>query len=530
MSKRITLSIRLLKEGVPPEDAFKEQPESELGKYDQIAEAKYYIDKGWSFPPDWVKYLGWEKPKVSTASALLFIPISDSGGNHRHFVVSFGYGYAKLNDDRLVSDFGLITALNMLDNDGIKSSSVFAPSDHSKQKKTQTTRASSLVGHDMDYYTQILKNVTGRVKDKYEVLSKNITASLQSIKISTGEEVKNLPELCRKFLEIYQKEDYKENFKDLFYIERIKEKDLCEKLNKKLIKGIQDKSDNIYLEVPELIDFQSVSKWQIKFKGNRSKKEFDDVPTIKEFHGAISEYSHIGEIKVESLKKWEINLLDENDTSQHSFSIFKCLVFETNLDEETYCFSHGYWYHINSDFKEEVISKTEEYKIEKINGKSIPIFAHQNEAAYNEDLAKSTNGKLLDKNCISMGGYDKIELCDVLYISNNGKTTFLHVKIKHGGSSGLSHLFAQGDNSLTLLRSKDSKFIEGIKVVTNLGLEDIDKDVKVHFLIISKNGRDIPFFAKVSLFKTIKEIISKNSKVQWSVQLNTMPQSPARRK
>ena len=510
MSKKQNLSIYLLKKDISPQMALKEERES-LKDYLKIPEAKYLPKAVGLHQPDWATYLDLgDEIKTSSASALLFIPRFD-----RCFVISFGYGYTLLNDNQLVDDFGLKTALNILDKDKIKGSGVFAPSDHSKQRKTQTATDSSLRGHDMDGYVHILKNITGKVKDKYKKLSQSVSANSQSIKITTDKAVDDLLSLCDELLDIYKKEDCKNDFPEAFYIQPVKKESILQNLDNSLVEAISKTQSDVYFEIPELIDFQDIDNYQINVKDRKRKKpEFDDIPTIEEFRRKILNDFQTT-IETELLKHWDLDLIDQNGNKKQSFTLYKCLVFETVLGEQQYHFSHGKWYCVDSDFKQRLDKKLQSAKTEKINDKEIPVFSHSNEADYNEHLARELGAYLLDKKCISMGGYDKIEPCDVLYTSDQDKNTFIHVKIKHGGSSGLSHLFEQGDVSLTLLNNNDQRFVDGIK--SRIPEFDQNKKTVVHFLIVSEQNRDIPLFARITLSKKIDQIISKRSKVCWSI-------------
>ena len=223
-------------------------------------------------------------------------------------------------------------------------------------------------------------------------------------------------------------------------------------------------------------------------------------------------------VTLENLKKWELVLVDNNDNDKQSFSLLKCLVFDCQLEGNNYHFSHGKWYKLDQEFSTQLENRIAPLKADNICKNPIPAYTHQqNEAEYNKYLAKELGAVLLDKQCISMGGYDKIEPCDVFFVSKDNKNIFIHVKIKHGGSSGLSHLFQQGNVSLTLLNNKDQKFITGIKEA----VKDFDPDRLnvVHYLIISNsNNQNIPLFSQISLFKHIEDIKSKKAEIFWSVK------------
>ena len=99
------------------------------------------------------------------------------------------------------------------------------------------------------------------------------------------------------------------------------------------------------------------------------------------------------------------------------------------------------------------------------------------------------------------------------------KTTLSMSKEKHNSSSGLSHLFEQGDVSLTFLNIKDKKFMNGLKNKTKLSDNDLtEKKPHIHFLIIDKAQKPrLPLFSEIALYKTIKSIRAKNGNVSWSI-------------
>jgi uncharacterized protein (TIGR04141 family) len=98
--------------------------------------------------------------------------------------------------------------------------------------------------------------------------------------------------------------------------------------------------------------------------------------------------------------------------------------------------------------------------------------------------------------------YSKIEFCDLL--TNNKK--IIHVK-KYGGSSVLSHLFAQGMVSGELFigdkkfREKVNKGLPESHRIENTEDRPIASDYEIIFAIISSLDKDldIPFFSKVNL-------------------------------
>lgn len=512
--KKVDTSIFLLKEGVSPDESLKEEVRNKLKDFDKISEWKIVFEGKPSRLPDWAECLSIEDVSISTASAVLFIKCENLW-----FAACFGYGYNFLDKNKVVDDFGLRTALNALDKDKIKSSDVFSPSDHSKQKRTQTVADSSLHGHDVDGFSQILKRITGRVKEEYEELFKRISASSESLKISVPRDVGKWGKICLQIHDIYSKDECEKNFPEVFHLRPVEDKETEDRLFRRLLEEINQQNGEIYLELPDLIDFQEATNFRISVKDRRKHLFRCEKLDIKRFYEVIHQLGR--KVKLEDLRKWELILLGPNEEKRKTFRLLKCLIFECGVEgDREYHFSHGRWYGINQDFSQE-LKKIDEFRTDKINDSELLSYQYrENENKYNQKLAKILGGVCLDGKMIQMPGHDKVELCDVLLVEGRAedevKNMFIHVKRKHGGSSGLSHLFQQGSVSLTLLNSGDKVFLNGVKKLKNNFNASLH--AVVHYLIVGNKPNDsIPLFARISLSKTIRDIRSKGGEIRWSV-------------
>ena len=503
--KKQLLSIYLLKESTSPDRALKST--QSLEDYNNIPNAKYIKKRMAPHDPNWAKYLKLEGIKISSASAVLFVPVDD-----RVFALSFGFGHKILDTNNLVDDFGLRTALNMLDKDKIKSSGVIAPSDRSKKLNTQTTSDSSLVGHDFKGFENILKNITGKVKSEYKQFTKNVTASESSIKITTDKPAEELRNVCLSLLKIYNEETYKIDFPEVFYIRPVKNNKIIHSLHECSSKSLKEQNNNLFLDIPEIVDFQQIERFRLNIKDR--KKHFLNELNIESVYKLLEKCG----IEMNNCDKWDIVLLDQNDQEIKSYKFQNCLVFDTELEDMHYHLSDGKWYNLKKEFSTELKESIDSCKKLFINDKNIPPFSHDNEGEYNREFTEKFDAKLLDKNLIRMEGYDKIELCDVFLVSNQNENTFIHVKRYHGGSSGLSHLFAQGDVSITLLNSGNQRFLESVR--DKILDFDPNKKTSVHFIIVDTNQEIIPLFSCISLKKTIDSIKAKGAEVRWCVVKN----------
>ncbi len=113
-NKKISMSIFLLKEGISPEDALKEEARESLKDFEKISSWKILVRANPPFTPDWADCIA-SAVRVSSASAVLFIR-----GDSFLFAACFGYGHNFLDKSKVLRDFELRTALNALDKYRIK--------------------------------------------------------------------------------------------------------------------------------------------------------------------------------------------------------------------------------------------------------------------------------------------------------------------------------------------------------------------------------------------------------------------------
>jgi uncharacterized protein (TIGR04141 family) len=150
------------------------------------------------------------------------------------------------------------------------------------------------------------------------------------------------------------------------------------------------------------------------------------------------------------------------------------------------------------------------------------------EADFNKAATLNLSPALLmdAKNITARSQTTSIELCDILTADKR----LIHVK-RDFGSSDLSHLFSQGFVSARLLQ-EDLVFREaaGIKVAelaagdtfAFIGASDLQtSEFEVIFAIVAKwQGRSpskaLPFFSKVNLDRTVRELLIRGYRVSLS--------------
>lgn len=507
MAKSRNFSVYLLKRGFNADNALKDE-----NNLTRLTEDETNIPEGGVMyfgqspikQPWWKEYWGINQDlKQSSAGAIVFLPVND-----RWFAITFGSSYHNLKEKSYEYDFGIRTTLNSLDPEKIKSTDLLVP-ETAKRQRIQIPNAANLTYFDFNKDESIVKRLTGAVKEEYADLIRNATGS-SNLRFATVCEPDELIDLCSRLLEIYIRRDYEETFPDLQNITPVKDPELIASLEAKLFDEYQACSPSLTLAIPEIIDY--ATNFKVRYRGaSRMSEEYDDV-----FIGNYRNYLTERGVKIDNVElfnKHTLNVYDENGQQLHSYSIYKSLLFDCQLNGRTYHLCEGAWYEINSDF------------IAKIKIELDPIFidAHEVlcecnqklEGDYNNNATNLASEELeaccLDKKSISPHGEKPVEPCDIIALKDD-YAELMHNKISTR-SSLLSHLFNQGVNSaMLLLRSTEAKEkLKGLVESEYLkGLIDNDK-YHVTYGIISNKRHDmksdsLPIFSRISLLRCVRNL------------------------
>lgn len=429
--------------------------------------------------------------------------------NGRIMAVIFGYGRSLLREEYIEKNFGLLTAINMIDSEQIRSINASKIEDMIIHKQEQTAYATGQDEFSINTMSDIIMSVTG--KSKNNVFAKNVSGK-DSLLVSVETKPENLGLLLQYYLRAYQSENYKKIFPWIDNIQQIRDSEIKEKLEVELIKKLRNKDlRNIYIAPPETIDWNRTKG--IAISGMRKRKNasenYGQDLNLEEYVNSFQENVRISE----KIRKNKILLLDINDEYYNICSVYDGLVAQLTYENKLYILSYGNWYVIEQTFYEKVITAIKRIPLSSIE---LPeCDQNENEGDYNEKVALgNANYTLVDKKLISVElGAKQIEACDI-FTSNK---QFIHVKNKHA-SSQLSHLFSQGKVSATCFIS-DQSFRKQLHNVVKSKLGDKVFDYKekpnaneyeVIYAIISKNvgpiEENLPFFSLVNLMITVQEL------------------------
>lgn len=539
MTKSHSFSIYLLKQGFNASNALKDDHklDDKIEVTDLPDGASLSVLDNPARPPWWKSYFGIQKELYQVSKgALVFLP-----AGQRCFALSFGHVFHNLKDESCEYDFGLRVTLNSVDPSELKSTDVLEPG-MARRQRTQISVASDLTFFDLDHDSTVLKNLTGKVKAEHEHLFKQATGS-KNLRISSSVSPEELKQMCEKLLELYESDEYKKTFPDIQNIIPVRDPQTIEELNKKLIEALREGSEDLYLAIPDIVDY--TDNTYATFSGAGKSYIYDDVFLDRYYEYLESNNFERSAIDINKLKKsHKLLLTDEDGNPRETYSLFKCFIYSTSLGEarkETYHLNEGDWYKVDNDY----IDKLNDYLDQLCGNLGLPDFNHGSEGDYNEAVAANDPRFLcLDKKNISLPGQNSVEPCD-LYSVDNGSAVFHHIK-RSTFSAKLSHLFNQGVASIELLKLENRPVDKLKSIIEEIAAEDEKNRFKepleleearfrVEYGIITHKDKEaksenLPLFSRIILRRVMKHMRIIGVEAIYGFIKDSLPQRPGKKK
>lgn len=506
-TKSIKITAFLMKDGITKfEECFQNEKGAKTyeikGKIGLVG--KLFVNKSKYNLPKWINFFDGKTTKKikglfnSSSAALLLLKIKG-----RFFGITFGHGRYLIEPNAIDYGFGLRTALNLIDPTKIRSIDLKTYEDLVLSTKRQSSQNSQLGIFGMDTNRDLMKAVVGEPKI-YNNFGKRI-AGADSFSFKGSIILDELGQKLADLLDAYKSDDYKEYFDWIDHLKIVRDKRLIQNLEDNLLSTLNGKDfSKMYLAPPEFIQWDDLEHFE--YFGFRHNQPYDDLD-INDYVGAIPS----GTLTIEDLKKHKIGIFYTGQT--HPFkkwSLYHCLIWETEMSGHFYSFIDGEWFEISKDFAMKV----------KNYVKAIPNPSKPLPDAKLKELEKEYNERIVNEKPKELYLFDRIlirptdagsliEFCDILGV--DGSIYHLKRKIR---SATLSHLFAQGLIS-GMVFAQDAGFQEKVKEKINGQYENhfkkiIDNGEKINprnyevvFGVISKPNPDwpesLPFFSQLNL-------------------------------
>ena len=514
----LKLHVRLLKPGIRHFD--------EILEKDAVVNT-YRIKRGFGFngslyvsppnqtPPSWLAFVqsGIKEPLQELANRTNAAVLVFRRGE-RMLAFTFGHGRNLIRSSVLVPDFGLKTALNSLQHNNLRSLDSFAIEEQTVHTRTQASRAGGIEVFGIDIGKDILRAVTGT--PRVDVPFNSVSGVESTLAISVHTDFSGLGRLCDDLLSLYRKRTYKDHFAWVDNVRKVTDQSVLDELHTRLMAEIKLGANGATrLSPPEPVDWEDIQG----FAYTHRRRVLDLEPRIESYLENID----IAHLTIEDLKKNKVFVLKDDDTEPaYRWSVYSCLTFEITLAGKNYLLTTGDWFEVDRDFAKSIDKTLESIPIAKTHLPKLLVDRngkHETEGEYNSRAAKlDPSIALLDKRLARCRSTSSgIEPCD-LFTRNK---EFIHVKHKKGGSSDLSHLFAQGRISAEALLGDEDfrRDVRDLLAKANLILQDAitiakptPTDYGVVFAILgTKNSqpcKELPFFSKLNLARTYEDLIT----------------------
>lgn len=459
--------------------------------------------------------------KVRSASAVIFIE-----QDNRLFAICHGRSRFFLDQSAVEYDFGLKSAINIIDPAEIKSARIFTPSEIAMSTQRQAGKKTKIESYEINIFNSLLKSIDGYVKAANQKSFKKLYGA-DSISFDHDGDQKGLLQKIKELHTHYGSTSYKKTpFDWIDNFRAVRDPVTVSQLDVELQTAIQNQDSSILLNFPSAFDEASDTKFSVS--GFRQSSAYPSLDIEILYSNARSKAVVVD---TDFLKTQSIIAADgvTGDPIAQS-SIYRSLFFETTYSGLYYFLESGTWYVVDKNYLS-IINNT--YALLENNAIQIPLpyetlkistearrRKKNSEYIYNEKLSgeyqKTQATELLDTKLVSHEK-SRTEVCDIL-TDMNGKTCLVHVKYKYG-SSALSHLFNQGIVSASMLI--DINFRKAANsYITNRGLAfplttTLDRSkYKVVYAIISKKNQKgkftLPLFSKITLHNAIKELTRLN--------------------
>jgi uncharacterized protein (TIGR04141 family) len=451
--------------------------------------------------PWWVAYLAPHLSDIdplqalanASTAALLIVEVAG-----RRFAFAFGYGRHSLDPEAYEQDFGLKVVLNTVDADRLVSIDARTFDELTMHTRRDLSQGSSFAAFGLDISRDLVRAVTGPPRD--EALGARASGS-DALALLTRAQFEELPNLCERLLAAYQAQDYKERFGWIDHLRRVREPSLTERLNERLLEAIRTRQlTDMHLAPPEPMSWSQLSGFT--YSTGRDD-ELDPDPRITSYLETIGP---LEDVELVDLKRDRVVAVSaETDQPLETWSVFRCVVFETREGDVLYVLTAGQWYSVSASFADEVIDFAGQLPSLELDLPAASTGVREED--YNRDAAAGVGALCLDQELVVTPVGDRIEPCDLL----TTRRQLVHVK-KRGSSSTLSHLFSQGVVAGELLVREPAFRREARQTVADrdgnfaLLLPDARPEPgtwEVGFVVITRSRRNtpltLPFFSLVNL-------------------------------
>ena len=261
----------------------------------------------------------------------------------RLFAVTFGQGRHLLEPESFEKDFGLKVVLNTVAPDQLKSVDAKTIDETPVHTRRDLSKDSAFSAFGLDPSRDLLRAVTGRPRD--ETLAHRLAGS-DALAIHTREDLSRLPELGARLLAAYQADDYREHFAFIDFLRPERDPGRIAELQDLLLAALASQEwTDIHLAAPETLDWQEFDG----FRFSTQPKDEDNAndPSIRAYLATREDDLDLSVLKHDRM----LAMRASDGEPMASWQVYKCIVFQVELDGYLYVLSDGDWFRVDLDYR-----------------------------------------------------------------------------------------------------------------------------------------------------------------------------------
>lgn len=475
-------------------------------------------------PPAWTnfvgKYVATMPSHLSSASAsgVLVVEVERTW-----FAITFGYGRSLLNQERVVSRFGLRVVLNRVDPSQLRSMDSKKFEDIAVATSAQASRSASLPIFGLDVTSDILRAVTGEARDNR--LGSRISGS-DPVVLTIDTTTRSLTGILKELRSAHAEQAYLADFEWVDNLSMMRDPTIVSALEEQMVQQLKGAdTSRTYMAMPDALDWGEIDAFRISPTRDAAYDDLDLDQYLDKMGKKKRRALTVDQLRQRGVM---VSFNRSADDWSKQWTVHKCLISEQELNGRHYVLLEGAWFEFSTSIKEQV-----DQFVDGIATASIQLIKNKpgrTEAAYNAALAgRSPDLLLLDAKIPRPGGSPSgVEFCDVL----SAQRHIIHVKRK-ARSSTLSHLFAQGSVSgrtfvedgeyRRQLRQKivDMRLMDEARwlelIPDERTVPDPARYTVVYVVIASGSGtasKWLPFFSKLNLMQHGRQVRNLGFKLE----------------
>jgi uncharacterized protein (TIGR04141 family) len=474
-----------------------------------------YVADGDEHEPDWVRLLGGvsapplSRPRRTTSAVLML------GAAGRWFAIPFGAsGRSLLERGSYERDFGLKVALNGIDRERIRGAQARTFSDYVLHSQRQVSRLSDVEALEIDDRRDLVTALSGVLRDKE--VGRRIDGR-DAARLTADLDAAGLAPKCAELLALSEADSYADDFPWVGKIEEVRDPEEVATVERLAFEALGKREFALFdLYPPEFVADEIVEfgRWP----GTRS------TVIIEPGRELLKEPIRVpmsADQARQAVERYRLVALDRVGEEVDRWTYLECLHYETRHEGSVYVLDAGAWYRIELGLVEEVDKAIAGLRE---SGLKLPSAGRrQNEGEYNKVTAGRADLTLVDKKLVYVQGRSSVEPCDLLSDRNH----LVHVKPCKGGSSPLSHLFAQATVSAECLLGEPAfreKFQAQLRKDAPTFALQLDEPIRAHefsvvLALITDHAptgavaRELPFFSRLTLRIAVQRLRNMRFKV-----------------